>query len=125
MHKFPQAIHRRLGSSAAAFVARPLFSISTNDGYVHLCFNESPYGPRRKRLEPFGTRFGVAGRYPADLSYDGLKRQLGKFHELEADNILIGTGSTEILKVCDDLFLQSKPHLVVAERRTTLSINMR
>ncbi len=40
---------------------------------------------------------------------------MGKFHGLAADNILIGTGSTEILKVCDDLFLQSKPHLVAAE----------
>jgi histidinol-phosphate aminotransferase len=57
----------------------------------------------------------VSGRYPFDLSYDGLKAQLGKFHGLSAENILIGTGSTEILKVCDDLFLQSRPHLVVAE----------
>src|SRR5439155_19347847 len=58
---------------------------------------------------------GVAGRYPADLSYEGLKSQLGKFHGLTGENILIGAGSTEILKVCDDLLLQSKPHLVVAE----------
>src|SRR5438552_2235302 len=57
----------------------------------------------------------VAGRYPADLSYDGLKAQLGKLHGLGAENILVGTGSTEILKVCDDLFLQDRPHLVAAE----------
>src|SRR5262245_43220591 len=104
-----------IGSGAAAFVARPLFSISTNDGYVHLCFNESPYGPSEKTTRAIRDSLTVAGRYPADLSYEGLKGQLGKFHKLEADNILIGTGSTEILKVCDDLFLQSKPHLVVAE----------
>src|SRR5881394_1718470 len=104
-----------LGSGAAAFVARPLFSISTNDGYVHLCFNESPYGPSEKAARAIRDSLTVAGRYPADLSYDGLKAQLGKFHGLAAENILIGTGSTEILKVCDDLFLQSKPHLVAAE----------
>ena len=57
----------------------------------------------------------AGGRYPADLSYEGLKDQFGKFHGLAAENILIGTGSTEILKVCDDYFLQSKPHLVVAD----------
>ncbi len=104
-----------LGSGAAAFVARPLFSISTNDGYVHLCFNESPYGPSEKTARAIRDSISVAGRYPADLSYDGLKAQLSKFHGLTADNILIGTGSTEILKVCDDLFLQSQPHLVVAQ----------
>jgi histidinol-phosphate aminotransferase len=104
-----------LGSGAAAFVAGPLFSISTNDGYVHLCFNESPYGPSDKTTRAIRDSLPVAGRYPADLSYEGLKEQLGKFHKLDADNILIGTGSTEILKVCDDLFLQSRPHLVVAD----------
>jgi histidinol-phosphate aminotransferase len=104
-----------LGSGATALAARPLFSISTNDGYVHLCFNESPYGPSEKVLRAMRDSISLSGRYPFDLSYDGLKAQLGKFHGLSADNILIGTGSTEILKVCDDLFLQSDPHLVVAE----------
>src|SRR5438552_230443 len=100
---------------AAAFVARPLFSISTNDGYIHLCFNESPYGPSEKTARAIRDSLSVAGRYPADLSYDGLKAQLGKLHGLGAENILVGTGSTEILKVCDDLFLQDRPHLVAAE----------
>jgi histidinol-phosphate aminotransferase len=104
-----------LGSGATALAARPLFSISTNDGYVHLCFNESPYGPSEKMSRAIRDSISLSGRYPYDLSYDGLKSQLGKFHGLSADNILIGTGSTEILKVCDDLFLQSRPHLVVAE----------
>src|SRR5215471_5114926 len=104
-----------LGSGATALAARPLFSISTNDGYVHLCFNESPYGPSEKVLRAMRDSISLSGRYPFDLSYDGLKAQLGKFHGLSADNILIGTGSTEILKVCDDLFLQSRPHLVIAE----------
>lgn len=104
-----------LGSGVAALVAGPLFSISTNDGYIHLCFNESPYGPSEKTARAIRDSVSVGGRYPADLSYDGLKEQIAKFHGLEADNILIGTGSTEILKVCDDLFLQSKPHLVAAE----------
>ena len=104
-----------LGSGAAAFVARPLFSISTNDGYVHLNLNESPYGPSEKAADAMRESLSTGGRYPVDLSYEGLKTQLGKFHGLEAENILIGSGSTEVLKICDDFFLQSKPHLVVAE----------
>lgn len=104
-----------IGSGAAALAAGPLFSISTNDGYVHLCFNENPYGPSEKTWRAIRDSISAAARYPADLSYDGLEAQLGKFHGLTADNILAGTGSTEILKVCDDLFLESKPHLVAAE----------
>jgi histidinol-phosphate aminotransferase len=104
-----------LGSGAAAIVARPLFSVSTNDGYIHLNLNESPYGPSDKAVDAIRESLQATGRYPADLSYEGLKTQLGKFHGLAADNILIGAGSTEILKVCDDAFLQSMPHLVVAE----------
>src|SRR5438105_11172981 len=103
-----------IGSGAAAFAARPLFSISTNDGYIHLCFNENPYGASEKTWRAVRDSVSVANRYPADLSYDELKKQFGKFHGLNEDNILIGTGSTEILKVCDDLFLQSKHHLVTA-----------
>src|SRR6185503_15917074 len=104
-----------IGAMGSAFVARPLFSISTNDGYVHLLFNESPYGPSEKVSRAIRDSLSFAGRYPADLSYEGLKKRLGEFHGLDADHILIGAGSTEILKVCDDWFLQSKPHLVVAE----------
>jgi histidinol-phosphate aminotransferase len=104
-----------IGTGTAALAARPLFSISTNDGYVHLCFNESPYGPSDKTSRAIRDSISLGGRYPADLSYDGLKVQIGKFHGLSEENILIGTGSTEILKVCDDLFLQSQSHLVVAD----------
>jgi histidinol-phosphate aminotransferase len=104
-----------LGSSAAAIAARPLFSISTNDGYVHLCLNESPYGPSDRVVRAMRDSIADGSRYPFDLSYDGLKAQLGKFHGLTADNILVGTGSTEILKLCDDLFLQGGRHLVAAE----------
>lgn len=118
----PKAPSRRrfigaLGSTAAAAAigARPLFSITTNDGYVHLCFNESPYGPSERAMRAMRDSLSASGRYPADLTYDGLKAQLGKFHGLAAENILIGTGSTEILKACDDVFLQQKPHVVGAE----------
>src|SRR6185503_15215196 len=94
-----------IGSGATALAARPLFSISTNDGYVHLNFNESPYGPSDRTWRAIRDSISVAGRYPVDLSYDGIEAQLGKFHGLTADNILVGAGSTEILKVCDDVFL--------------------
>ncbi len=104
-----------IGSSAAALAVRPLFSISTNDGYIHLCFNENPYGPSDRTWRAIRDSIALGGRYPVDLSYDGLKAQLGKFHGLTEENILVGTGSTEILKVCDDVFLQSRSHLVAAD----------
>ena len=78
-------------------------------------FNESPYGPSERTWNAIRDSISLGGRYPFDLTYDNLKTQIGRFHGLKEDNVLIGAGSTEILKVCDDLFLQSKPHLVVAD----------
>jgi histidinol-phosphate aminotransferase len=104
-----------ISSTAAVLAVRPLFTISTNDGYIHLSLNESPYGPSEKTLRAIRDSISLGGRYPLDISYDGLKTQIGKFHGLTHQKVLIGMGSTEILKVCDDLFLQSKPHLVVAD----------
>jgi histidinol-phosphate aminotransferase len=92
-----------------------LFSISTNDGYIHLSLNENPYGPSEKTWRAVRDAISLGSRYPLDISYEGLKAQIGKSHGLTNDNVLIGMGSTEILKVCDDLFLQSKSHLVAAD----------
>src|SRR5262245_47731555 len=84
-HNFAAAICRHAELRRCPLVAGPLFSISTNDGYIHLCFNESPYGPSDRTTRAIRDSISAGGRYPADLSYDGLKDQIAKFHGLEAD----------------------------------------
>jgi histidinol-phosphate aminotransferase len=112
-----------VSAGAAAVALRPVFSrnclfaappLPGTDEFVHLNYNESPYGPSEKARLAIRDAVNSAGRYYGDSDYDELRALLGKHHGLAAENILMGAGSTEILKLCDDAFLR-RPHLVVAE----------
>jgi len=86
------------------------------DNAVHINYNESPYGPPEKAVKLIQqSAVALAGRYYADSSYEDLSKTLATFHGLSRDNIQVGAGSTEILKICDDVFLRGGKRLVVAE----------
>lgn len=111
-------------ASAAAAALRPVFSrncllaaapLQAASQFVHLNYNESPYGPSEKALAAIREAINSCGRYYADWEYQDLCARLADHHNLAPENILVGAGSTEILKLCDDLFLRASPRLVVAE----------
>jgi histidinol-phosphate aminotransferase len=109
-----------LAGGAAAVTLRPVFSHATTaeaqDAVVRINYNESPYGPPEKALKAIRDSAGsLAGRYYDDSSYEELSKVLAKYHGLQRENIQVGAGSTEILKICDDVFLREKRRLVVAE----------
>ncbi len=112
-----------LAGGAAAVTLRPVFSraeatppAAAQDGVVHINYNESPYGPPEKALKVIrDSSASLAGRYYDDSSYEQLSQVLAKYHGLQRENIQVGAGSTEILKICDDVFLHDKRRLVVAE----------
>nr|MBA2242574.1 aminotransferase class I/II-fold pyridoxal phosphate-dependent enzyme [Chthoniobacterales bacterium] len=65
--------------------------------------NENPYGPSAKALKAITESFHLACRYPddeADLLVDVLARSDG----VSPDQILLGAGSGEILKICATAF---------------------
>src|SRR5262249_48071426 len=82
--------------------------------YVHINFNENPYGPSERVLKTIRDAASGSNRYP-DLSYTGIRTELAKYHGVLREHVIVGAGSTEILKVCDDLFLAAKPRIVAAE----------
>lgn len=112
-----------VGAGATAVALRPLFSRSYvfgaaragMDGVVHINYNENPYGPSEKTMKAIRDAVLTSGRYYSDFYYEDLRAALAKQHGLTADNILMGAGSTEILKLCDDVYLGEKRRLVVAE----------
>jgi histidinol-phosphate aminotransferase len=110
-----------VAAGAAGLALQPVFSRNCfaapssqgADGLIHLNYNESAYGPSEKAAAAIRDAISSASRYfPND--YDELRGLLGKHHGLTADNIWMGAGSTEILKLCDDLFLR-RARLVVAQ----------
>jgi len=104
---------RLLGAGAAAAVVRPPLSfakptqsVSTplaEGGIVRLSANENPYGPSPKAFQAITDSFGLACRYP-DEHNNVLIDKLAKLNGVNHDQILLGDGSGEILKLCAETF---------------------
>jgi len=99
-----------LGAGAACAVARPAFSLAASPaaetaatGIVRLSSNENPYGPSAKALKAMTDAFGLSCRYP-DEHAAVLSEALAKLNGVSRDQILLGDGSGEILKLCADTF---------------------
>lgn len=83
-------------------------------GAIRINANENPYGPPPKALEALSTCGGIACRYPND-EYGQMIDALAQLHGVGRDNIIIGCGSTEILRVADMAFLAPGQNVVAAE----------
>lgn len=98
-----------LGAGAAAAVVRPGLSFAGSPEHtaasevVRLSANENPYGPSPKALTAMSDAFGLASRYP-DEHNNVLIDKLAKINGVNRDQILLGDGSNEILKLCADTF---------------------
>jgi histidinol-phosphate aminotransferase len=115
-----------LGAGAAAVVVRPSLSFAKPSQYVvtplteggniiRLSANENPYGPSPKALEAITNSFGLACRYP-DEHNNVLIDKLAKLNGVNHDQILLGDGSSEILKLCAETFTgKEQGNLAVAD----------
>ena len=73
------------------------------DELAKLANNENPYGPSQAVLKAMEGAFKYANRY--GYPDGGIVGEIADFHQVSTENILLGAGSGEILKVCDDAFL--------------------
>jgi len=104
---------RLLGAGVSAAVVRPPVSFAkptqsvatplAEGGIVRLSANENPYGPSPKAFKAITDSFGLACRYP-DEHNDVLIDKLAKLNGVNHDQILLGDGSGEILKLCAETF---------------------
>lgn len=103
-----------LSAGAAAVVVRPSLSfakptqavttpLTEGRNIVRLSANENPYGPAPKALQAITDSFGLACRYP-DEHNNVLIDKLAKLNGVNHDQILLGDGSGEILKLCAETF---------------------
>ena len=75
-------------------------------GLVRLSANENPYGPSPMAIKAMTEAFGFACRYP-DEHADVLIEALAKLNGVAPNQILLGNGSGEILKLCAAAFTGS------------------
>ena len=102
-----------LGAGAAAAVVRPPLSFAkptqsvttplAEGGIVRLSANENPYGPCPKAFQAITDSFPLACRYP-DEHNNVLIDKLAKLNGVNHDQVLLGDGSGEILKLCAETF---------------------
>jgi histidinol-phosphate aminotransferase len=102
-----------LGVGAAAAIVRPRFSVATErpsvktaptgSVVVRLSANENPYGPSPQAHAAMNNSFDVCCRYP-DEANDVLIEKIAKINGVNREQIVLGDGSSEILKLCAESF---------------------
>jgi len=117
---------RSLGVCAAAGLAGPcaLHGVSraatfepsrfnTDDGLARLDCNENPYGPSTKVVDAIRLSIKNANRYPR-MEYKSLVERIAGFHNVRPERVLLGCGSTEILRVSAFALLGNGKQLIQA-----------
>jgi histidinol-phosphate aminotransferase len=114
-----------LSAGAACAVVKPALSLAktasrvkhqpapTLTRVVRLSSNENPYGPSPHALKAMTDAFNVACRYP-DEAARLLSEKLATLNSVNANQILLGDGSGEILKLCAETFTGAQRGKLVA-----------
>ncbi|HEY2625895.1 MAG TPA: aminotransferase class I/II-fold pyridoxal phosphate-dependent enzyme [Candidatus Udaeobacter sp.] len=99
-----------LAAGAAAAVVRPAISVARQPqhatgtaGSVRLSANENPYGPSAKAHEAMKNAHSTCNRYP-DEANDVLIDKIAKINNVNREQVVLGDGSSEILKLCAETF---------------------
>src|SRR6266478_4297642 len=120
-----------LGVGAAAAIVRPRFSVATEGPsvksaptgsvVVRLSANENPYGPAPQAHAAMNNSFDVCCRYP-DEANDVLIEKIAKINGVNREQIVLGDGSSEILKLCAETFTGPTQGKLIAADPTFESI---
>jgi histidinol-phosphate aminotransferase len=81
---------------------------------IRLSANENPYGPSPLALDAMRDAMRLAWRYP-DEAADTLVDAIARLHSVPPDQVILGDGSSEILKLAAAAFVDSSRKLVIAD----------
>ena len=111
---------RSVGAGAAAGIAaRPLTGFSSDapfkqdNGLVRLDNNENAYGPSKKVANAIQSSIEGANRYPL-MEDHSLAERIAEVHSVKSEEILLGCGSTDILRMAAFGFLGNGKQLIQA-----------
>ena len=96
-----------LGISTAAGLSRegvPLASAARNSGPIRLDNNENAYSPSAKVVEAMRLSATEAERYPSGAGASELAERIAESHNVRPDRVVLGAGSTEILRMASCAF---------------------
>jgi histidinol-phosphate aminotransferase len=84
-----------------------------DDGFIRLNSNENTYGPSGRVVEVLKSSIGTANRYPR-MEYNGLVERIADLNKVKPEQVLLGCGSTEILRIAAFAFLGGGKQLIQA-----------
>jgi histidinol-phosphate aminotransferase len=97
-------------SSGATFEP---FRFNEGGVYIRLNSNENAYGPSARVLDAIKSSVGTANRYPR-VQYQFLRERIASVHDVKPEQVLLGCGSTEILRMAAFAFLGNGKQLIQA-----------
>ena len=83
------------------------------NGVIRLNSNENPHGPARAAVEAITGAFGDANRY-TQSNDAALRAAVARRHGVKEENVLLGAGSGETLRICTEALTSNTAHLVAA-----------
>src|SRR5450830_21018 len=102
---FDSPLVRRTAEAATGRHARPLDAVLLNS-------NENPYGPSAKALEAAAK--AAPNRYPDGLEEE-VRAAIAKHHGVLPEQVVLGCGSSEVLRMADMAFSGPGRRVVAAE----------
>jgi len=81
---------------------------------IRLNANENPYGPCKAALYALEGCGGVAARYPG-AEIEAARATLARLHRVGPDQVVLGCGSSDVLRMADAAFLAPGQKIVAAE----------
>ena len=107
---------RQFGGAAGAAALLPSIgdaASSADLSWVRLDRNESAHGPCEKAKVAFGQAVIETNRYP-DAEVKNLCAAVATMHHVQPENITLGCGSTELLRMAAETFLGPGKSLILA-----------
>jgi histidinol-phosphate aminotransferase len=92
-----------LGAGAAVAAFPSVLARATPGAPVLLNSNENPYGPSPAAMRAIRDSLGEVFRYPDDAE-DELRAAIAKLHGVTTNEVLLGNGSSDILRLASGAF---------------------
>lgn len=120
-----RTILRQVGLSAVAsavipslagtslFTALPSSASALPAGTIYLDKNENAYGPSEKSVSAMQSALNVFNRYPS-ADVDGLVDKIASSHNVKPEQVTVGAGSIEILRMAAVACLSPGKKLILA-----------
>ena len=105
------AAQRRLTGLSRLATFEPA-RFTQDESLIRLDSNENAYGPSRKVVGAIQSSIGAVNRYP--LLDNSLAERIADQHSVKPEHILLGCGSTDILRMAAFAFLGNGKQLIQA-----------